>query len=72
MQLNDYLSRPDVSKTEFASRLGVARQYIHKLRVGLQKPSPRLARMIEEITEGAVSKEELRPDVWPVEQTEAA
>ncbi len=64
MQLAEYLSQPDVSKVDFARRLGVVRQYVHKIATGLQLPSPALARAIEEATGGAVTKAELRPDIW--------
>ena len=72
MKLAEYLSRPDVSKSGFAERLGIARQYLHRLAAGVQVPSPKLAREIETATAGFVSRNDLRPDIWPPEVEEGS
>lgn len=67
MELAHFLEDGAVSMATFGRKVGVVRQHIHKIANGLQKPSPSLARKIEQATGGSVSKEELRPDIWPPE-----
>lgn len=37
-----------------------------------KRPSPDMARRIEAATSGTVTKETLRPDIWPAEPAKAA
>jgi DNA-binding transcriptional regulator YdaS (Cro superfamily) len=67
MELAHFLEDGDMSMATFGRKVGVVRQYVHKIATGIQRPSPSLAMKIERATGGSVSKEELRPDIWPPE-----
>ena len=61
MKLFDYLLINDGSI--LAEKLGTSRMYLSHLAHGRRKASPKLARSIEEATNGDVSISELRPDL---------
>jgi len=48
---------------KLASRIGVDPSYIKKINRGLRRPSLKTARKIIEAMEGAISLEDLRPDI---------
>jgi len=64
MQLIDYLTDPRV-RAHVAHELGISPAYLWQLATGWhgRKPSTDLCTRIERITAGAVTCEELRPDV---------
>lgn len=70
MTFTGYLSRKEVSKTDFAQKLGVARQYMYRLAAMEKCPAEWVVR-IEDATGGEVSRHEMRPDLWP-QPSEAA
>lgn len=52
------------AKTDFATKLGRSRNYLAQIACGARKPSPLLAREIEEASGGQVTRAELLPDVF--------
>ena len=59
MQLAEYLFRHKVKQTEFAKTVGVSRVHMGEILRGRRRPSVKLARRIEEVTDGQVPKEGL-------------
>ena len=57
--LDRYLFENGFTKTEFAEALGIDRNHLHSIISGRRQPSIKLAKKIEEHTEGKISKEEL-------------
>ena len=72
MTLTDYLAGRHLTFTEAAGALGCTSQYLSRVARGERQASPRLTLRIEEWSHGAVSRHELRPDVYPREDTAAA
>ena len=59
MNLDEYLSRSKITRTDFAKILGISRTHLQDILSGRRSPSKTLAKKIEEATEGKVTKEEL-------------
>jgi DNA-binding transcriptional regulator YdaS (Cro superfamily) len=53
-----------------ARAIGVATPTVSQWRHGVRPVSPKMAQAIERATAGAVSRTDLRPDVWPPEEKE--
>lgn len=64
MNITEYLRREKLSRAKFAEKLGVSPTAVLLWQSGARNPSPKKAKLIEEITGGAVTRAELRPDVW--------
>lgn len=47
-----------------AKEAGTTVGYLIQLAGGHRQPSPGLSRLLEQATEGKVTKEEMRPDIW--------
>jgi len=47
-----------------ARHLGITAEWLSKLISGKVQPSPALAKRIEEATQGLVTREDLRPDLF--------
>ena len=58
MDLDEYLFRNRISQTDFAKELGVTRNHFGEIVRGRRTPSVKLAKKIEKLTKGEVSKEE--------------
>lgn len=63
MDLRTYVEQHG-GQTEFARRLGVTQGLVWQWLEGKTKVTPVKAKLIEELTDGAVSRHELRPDVF--------
>lgn len=63
MTLSDYLKTADISQAAFAARLGVTQGLISQFVLGVLKPTAERCIQIELETGGAVTCEELRPDI---------
>lgn len=59
MKLRDYLHENRIKIAEFARKLDASRSYINMIVLEEIKPGKRLAKAIEDITEGKVTAEEL-------------
>jgi DNA-binding transcriptional regulator YdaS (Cro superfamily) len=65
MTLQDYFAtEPRGAKIEMARYLGITPEWMSKLIAGTHPCSPTLARRIEEATQGLVTREDLRPDLF--------
>lgn len=65
MTLQQYFAnRPRGAQLEFAQKLGVSRTWMTLITNGHRVPSPELAVLIHQLTNGLVSREELRPDIF--------
>ena len=53
-----------VGASRLAADLGVSKQLVSHWRTGRQRPSPRMARLLQEHSGGQVSAQDLRPDVF--------
>ena len=58
MDLDEYLFRKRISQTDFATDLGTSRTHLGEVLRGRRTPSVKLAKKIEELTKGEVTKEE--------------
>lgn len=66
MKLPEYLFRMKTTKKDFAEKLGISRGHLQHILSGTKNPSVKLAKQIEEATEGKVTKEELLfPEEYP-------
>ena len=59
MKLSDYLKSHNISQTDFSKSLGVSGSHISQIRKGTKNPSTKLAKKIEQATDGKVSVIEL-------------
>lgn len=59
-----FASQPRGTQTELAKKLGVSKTWMTLVTNGHQAPGPELAVMIHQLTGGAVTREELRPDLF--------
>jgi DNA-binding transcriptional regulator YdaS (Cro superfamily) len=65
MNLQQYFSEePRGAKIEMARHLGITAEWMSKLIAKKVKPSPVLARAIEDATQGLVTRKDLRPDLF--------
>jgi len=65
MDMRSYLLGVSPEKREeVAKEADTSVAYLFQLAGGHRKASPDLARSIQSATNGAVTKEELRPDIW--------
>lgn len=65
MDLKSYLSdRPRGFKSNFAKKLGISNSYLRQVETGYSPMPVYLAKRIEEVTDGEITKSELRPDLW--------
>lgn len=68
MDLKQWKSNHGTHRLEIlARRVGTTRNYLVQIAFGHRQPSPRLAKLIEKFTEGEVSRYDLRPDVYDLE-----
>jgi DNA-binding transcriptional regulator YdaS (Cro superfamily) len=65
MKLAKYLERQGVTQSEFARTLGVTPGLVWQWLNKHRPIAPQKALLIEEKTSGAVTRHELRPDVYP-------
>lgn len=59
MTLRDYLYFNNITIADFAKKVGFTRSYLNTIKNGHRRPSMKLARMIEQATEGKVTVLEL-------------
>lgn len=59
MKLSDFLDQQHITQKQFAERLGVHQMHVHGICRGKNRPSADLARRIEELTDGHVTRLEL-------------
>lgn len=65
MTLKEYFrGEPYGAKKEMADYLGITLTWLGLLSRGARRPSPALAKKIEQATQGLVSARELRPDLF--------
>ena len=65
MNLKQYFKdEPRGAKSEMAEYLGISAEWISKIIAGKARASAKLAKKIEEATQGLVKREELRPDLF--------
>lgn len=65
MDINHWWNSTDKPERQrIASECGVRPVYLYQLAIGFRRPSPQLARALEQATGGALRKEALRPDVF--------
>ena len=73
MNLHEYFStEPRGSKVEMAKYLGITTTYMSLLIHGKRRPSAPMALSIERATQNLVSRQELRPDLYPVDSEAVA
>ena len=49
---------------ELARRIGCAKGTLYMIATGHKRAGPKMARAIEQATEGAVTRQDLRPDIF--------
>jgi len=70
MKLDLWLFLNKITKKDFAIQLGVSRGHLQEIVSAKRTPSIKLAKKIEEITQGKVTKEELLfPEDYQTEET---
>lgn len=71
MSLDAYIANSE-KRADLAQKLGTNPQYLWQIATGWRgrRASPAMAQRIEEATQGEVTKEQLRPDIWPPQARE--
>ena len=65
MTLTEYFStKPRGCKLELATKLGISKTWMSLIISKRQPPSPQLCNAIEQHTNGQVTRETLRPDIF--------
>jgi DNA-binding transcriptional regulator YdaS (Cro superfamily) len=65
MKLSEYFAnKPRGAQKRLAAACGVSPTWMTLITNGHRVPSPELAALIHQITNGLVSREELRPDIF--------
>jgi DNA-binding transcriptional regulator YdaS (Cro superfamily) len=64
MTLADYLANHGISAAELGRRLNISRAQIHRYLTGRRRITAERAVQIEHVTEGNVTRHELRPDLF--------
>ena len=64
MTLADYLAKHRLSAAELGRRLNISRAQIHRYLTGRRRITAERAVQIEHVTEGKVTRHELRPDLF--------
>jgi DNA-binding transcriptional regulator YdaS (Cro superfamily) len=64
MKLSEYVKANPGSIASLARLVGVSEATVSRWSCGLRSPRPKNARLIESVTDGQVTKAELRPDIW--------
>ena len=64
MKLDDFLNTSDMTASELARRVGVSDVCISQWRNEIRQVPIERAVLIERHTDGAVTRQELRPDDW--------
>jgi DNA-binding transcriptional regulator YdaS (Cro superfamily) len=65
MKIDQYLINVKKTKKDAARELGITREHFIMVSNGKDRPGPKLSLRIEEWSNGAVTRHELRPDLWP-------
>lgn len=68
MDIRAYRHRYRVTQAALAERLGVSPGLIYQWERGLTRVTGERAIAIEAVTGGAVTRGELRPDLWPARE----
>ncbi|MDA0118512.1 hypothetical protein [Vibrio sp. T11.5] len=55
---------PDVKKKLLAERLQTSTEYLRLVVTGHKKPGAAFAKKLHDVTEGAIDKHQLRPDIF--------
>lgn len=63
-KLSAFIKSLGISQNEFALRHRISQPYLNQIINGMRKAGKKTAVYLEEITHGAVTKRDLRPDVW--------
>lgn len=71
MDLNTYIADTD-ARRRLAGAVGTSPEYLWQLATGWRgkRASRVMAIAIERETDGAVTRQDLRPDIWPPEEKE--
>lgn len=64
MNLKEYLETTGKNYKQAAKELGMHPIYLNTI-VNGEKPGPKLTIAIEKWSEGKITRQELRPDLWP-------
>jgi DNA-binding transcriptional regulator YdaS (Cro superfamily) len=64
MDISTYIRQAGLTQQEFADRVGCTQGAVSQWLMGKNKPSPKRAIDIERATDGAVTAEELCPEVF--------
>ena len=71
MKLADFLKERNLSQQAFADQVGVTQSRVSQWLAGERVPAERMAK-IESVTEGCVTRHDLRPDVFGAAPAKAA
>lgn len=64
MDIPTYLLTKQISQAEFAKRLEVTQGFVHQIIKGKSRITAERAIQIEQVTDGAITRAELRPDLF--------
>jgi len=63
-KLLKYIDLAEISDKDFAEQIGISQVLFSMCKRGKSKIQPAIARKIEQVTHGIVTKEDIRPDIF--------
>ena len=72
MNLTQWMEANGLTDTKVGEIVGLHRTAVWKLRRGLRKPSPKVMDELVRASHGAVTRPELRPDLYPEDSRRAS
>lgn len=64
MNIQQYRESKDMSRQELAEVIGCTAEYVRLVEKGERRPSVDMAKKIESLTDGEVTRAKVRPDIW--------
>jgi hypothetical protein len=64
MDIREYLEKQDLSQKEFGDQIGVSQGLVWQWIEGRTRIDPKHFEKIEEVTDGKVTRQECRPDIF--------
>lgn len=63
-KFNYWMKLNDLTSHEVSRRFKISQPYFNQIVNGKRKPGQSMAEYLDDITNGFISKKELRPDIW--------
>lgn len=68
MTLQEWMTDREFSDAKVAELTGLHRTFVWKLRKGKRKPAPEVMDLLVDVSHGAITRKDLRPDLYPASE----